>query len=460
MATGSRTYGGDSGISMYLDPPVCEITMESFRLCAYDRLKLLKTMEGASELGSREKKKIMRRNLKELSLEGEKDIRSHYILRFALCRTDWHRKWLIERERALLELKFTTCSELERDSFIQASMRQCTSRDKSQRIERILPDQLFKEIGIHSKFYRERKLFYKVPFERVTTLLRKKNVVLKNGYAYVPTSLMFGFLKQWFTERLRKHLQVLSRICSGVRKDRRVEEMLEGFLVQVTKPVTYQPPKNRAAGEITHRDIACMSSESFPPCMLEMYRNLNKDSHLKYWGRRTFGLFLKGIGLSLEESLRFWKLSFSRRFTVVEWQRNYAYNIRHNYGKEGKCADYAPYDCQRVISQIQGVGEYHSCPFKYCDSANLRIILERYSIAEELIPKIQKLASSSKYKKACQQFFLGKHPKAFSIPGVEMKEVGVHPNVYYDQSRVYYNTGIVSGDGSSDSDSAYSMDYV
>ena len=54
------------------------------------------------------------------------------------------------------------------------------------------------------------------------------------------------------------------------------------------------------------------------------------------------GLFLKGIGLTMEESLTFWKQEFVKKKDIDadKFEKNYAYNIRHSYGCEGKRQDY------------------------------------------------------------------------------------------------------------------------
>jgi DNA primase large subunit len=44
--------------------------------------------------------------------------------------------------------------------------------------------------------------------------------------------------------------------------------------------------------------------------MQTLQRALKENHHLKHHGRLQYGLFLKGVGLSLEEAMRFWKTEF------------------------------------------------------------------------------------------------------------------------------------------------------
>lgn len=55
-----------------------------------------------------------------------------------------------------------------------------------------------------------------------------------------------------------------------------------------------------------------MSRHSYPLCMRQLHKSLKETHHLRHWGRMQYGLFLKGIGLSLEDSLKFWRQEFSK----------------------------------------------------------------------------------------------------------------------------------------------------
>jgi DNA primase large subunit len=76
--------------------------------------------------------------------------------------------------------------------------------------------------------------------------------------------------------------------------------------------------------------------------MENLHDELRRNKHLKHWGRIQYGLFLKGIGLSLEQALIFWQIAFEK-LTPDQFTKQYAYNIRHSYGLEGKRTDYTPH---------------------------------------------------------------------------------------------------------------------
>ena len=53
--------------------------------------------------------------------------------------------------------------------------------------------------------------------------------------------------------------------------------------------------------------------ESFPPCMCHLHESLRRDHHLRHFGRLQYGLFLKSIGLTLEQALTYWRTEFTKK---------------------------------------------------------------------------------------------------------------------------------------------------
>jgi DNA primase large subunit len=117
-------------------------------------------------------------------------------------------------------------------------------------------------------------------------------------------------------------------------------------------------------GRLNLKNIDWKAKTHYPPCMMVLHQAVRSQHHLKHYGRLQYGLFLKGAGLSLEESMHFWKQEFCRKVTADQFDKNYSYNIRHSYGKEGKRTDYTPWNCKKILGSSPGTGEYHGCPFK------------------------------------------------------------------------------------------------
>ncbi|PNH05665.1 putative DNA primase large subunit [Tetrabaena socialis] len=104
-------------------------------------------------------------------------------------------------------------------------------------------------------------------------------------------------------------------------------------------------------GEVSAAALPTLAARNFPLCMSHLVTALHSERHLRHGGRQQLGLFLKGgrhqlglflkgIGLPMEEALLFWRAEFSPKTTSEAFDKQYAYNIRHSYGREGKRTDY------------------------------------------------------------------------------------------------------------------------
>ena len=86
-----------------------------------------------------------------------------------------------------------------------------------------------------------------------------------------------------------------------------------------------------------------LSKKSFPLCMQQLHQGLRAAHHLKHWGRMQYGLFLKAIGLSLDEAMKFWRTEFIKTIdadkvctsAVCVWARSDAIYGRPNDNVSG-----------------------------------------------------------------------------------------------------------------------------
>lgn len=203
------------------------------------------------------------------------------------------------------------------------------------------------------------------------------------------------------------------------------------MLSDLTQRYLGQDFSNRksAAGNVTANMLDQLSKDSYPLCMQNLHQNLRQYHHLKHWGRQQYGLFLKGIGLSLEEALKFWRMEFTRIMDGDKFDKQYAYNIQHNYGKEGKRADYTPLSCIRIITaNPPAAGDFHGCPFRHFGVDFLRQRLQSFRLPNDGINEIVDSVKQGHYQLAC-----GRH---FEIRNnLDVKFVPQHPNQYFEDSQ-------------------------
>ena len=133
----------------------------------------------------------------------------------------------------------------------------------------------------------------------------------------------------------------------------------------------------------------------------------------------------------MEESLVFWKSEFTKKHDIdgEKFEKNYAYNIRHSYGQEGKRNDYKPWNCNKTINLASpATGEYHGCPFKTFSEENLVQLLNSYGLSKEDMRVVMEKKQENLYQVACLRLFESTHKHGVA------ENVGNHPNSYFSSS--------------------------
>ncbi len=151
---------------------------------------------------------------------------------------------------------------------------------------------------------------------------------------------------------------MLSKFAKDFEDDPRLAEL---FRIVRERDTSENFANAESKEHITAESLDALSLRSMPVCMRHLHESLKAYHHLKHYGRLQYILFLKGIGLPLEESLKFWRSEFSKGVIPADkFDKEYSYNIRHSYGQEGKRTSYAPYSCLKVItSHMPGANDHH-----------------------------------------------------------------------------------------------------
>jgi DNA primase large subunit len=376
-----------------------------------------------------------------------KDLASHFVVRLGFCLTEDKRKWLLAQECDLFRARFRALLADEQRSFMTSNALPFTtlSRDDYEEVKdgliataRAITGSLQQAQAI-AQGTSPHENFYKVPFESVPDLVGSRKVYLHAGFAYVSRDQVGSLVVQPFRTEMSKAMVKLARDWNSfMARDEadRLAPLVEGLSQRYLGPDYSDPSKRGIAGDVvTAKDIPRLAQESFPLCMATMTAALHEQHHLKHTGRMQLGLFLKGIGLPLEEAVRFWRTEMAPHAPGDKFDKEYLYNIRHNYGKEGKRQDYTPHSCASIINATPGVGQVHGCPYRVFGEDQLRAALTRLSVTPTKLEEAVGKAKAGHYQLACASVWEGKM-------GCSCDSGINHPNQYYEESRK-----VLVGDG-------------
>ncbi|KAJ3984468.1 eukaryotic and archaeal DNA primase, large subunit-domain-containing protein [Lentinula detonsa] len=440
-------------LSLYDQPPLYDVTVEEFETSALDRLRILAEIESSAARNrswDETKQVTITQCGKYLPLnsnsasgidvqaERKKDQLGHFVLRLAFCRSEELRRRFMKAETTLFKIRFESDDSNERRAFLNSKDFNWISVSKNEKDEYKGQLQHFisAKVDLDTAFNNE--AFYKVKWTTIPDLVEKRKVFLKGGYAYVPAREQASIIYAAFEERLEAALLATSRAIPLVDEDMRLNPILDnlaqGFIAGV--PSDWVASAETTGEGITADMVDSLAKQHFPLCMRVLHQSLRKDHHLKHFGRLHYGLFLKVLGLSIDEAIAFWRKSFAGGSGSDKFDKEYRYNIRHSFGLEGRRMNYPAKNCLQLHSAHEA-----GCPYRQLESSpeNLQsALLSSYS-AQGLtindLPEIMAQVKKRSYHVACTRVFEITHARSVRKgEGLGDGESVTHPNQYAARS--------------------------
>ncbi|XP_049546457.1 DNA primase large subunit [Anopheles darlingi] len=433
-------------VCFYLIPPIVDLTIEDFEKLALERLKMLRLLEQVAAKnpkatpeawreavlaevnhdGLRMYAKLFRGNINDdaTKMARRRDYLSHFILRFAYCRSEELRRWFIAREMELFRLKFSALSARDIKEFLEVYELDYSPLADAEKAE--ISEQLCMSTANQTRLKMETSDFYAVHFTEVLNLVRDRKCFLKGGKAYIPPESFVHVVARKHQQLIEDGLKAHLRMLPTLEIDERFSMLLKSIHTSYTGK-NYTVSKTDS---VPIESIDQLSKKSFPLCMRHIHDTLRATHHIKHTGRMQYTLFLKAIGVTMDDCVRFWREELTRgKIPIEKFEKEYAYNIRHNYGKEGSRVNYSPFSCMKVITQAIGPADTHGCPFKNLDASALKIKLAGYGLSALDCDEVAGYAAKGHYQIACGKYFETLHE-------TKLEEGINHPNQYFELSQL------------------------
>ncbi|KAK4877379.1 hypothetical protein RN001_009885 [Aquatica leii] len=369
-------------MTFYLKPPRGIIEYHILQKCAEERLRFFKSSFDLL---------IRPWNTEYLFEDSAFDRAGHFMLRLAAIQDSNFLYSFIHYEVQLLELRLNNYNSMSTQKFLNKLLRHIKESlveyRSNEEVVNFLTNLMNVILKMCTRSYRQHvlqdshssndkcKLFtVNVPYIYCTTLVSERRARLKNGYVRVVCDQWKDLIISLFNTFLITSIKEMkhNRSTHAALNDHRIKSILSTVFVHT----------NSRSPRSTLQDFN-MEIKLFPLCMRNLQNTLQQSHRLPHEERYNYSLFLKDIGMSLDDSLKFWKNEYSKESHPCgkcchSWykdEKRYIYSIRHLYGLEGSRKNYSSRSCHYFQNNSISATQEGGCPFKHFDNENLKKLL-------------------------------------------------------------------------------------
>lgn len=256
------------------------------------------------------------------------------------------RHWLLRFESLIYEIRLENLDKKEALKCIEKQI-----------------EEYYKKVGFTLRKDPSTKKFI-IPFEDAPFLLESHQTTIQQGMVLVEDKRLSSVARSLFSQNLEHEMKELEQQLPAIYER---ENRLEILVKELLRNDVGQPEFHGVTdfGKVlTSKDVDDLAFKHFPLCMYQMHGFLNKQHKLYHHGRLEFGLFLKGIGLSLKESKSYFNSKYSKSSENASKLNEYNYLIEHMYGQKGSKKNYSPFGCSKLMKSEVSNDQSNGCPYK------------------------------------------------------------------------------------------------
>lgn len=314
-------------LTLYQFLPLEEINYQKLKDSAIKRLKILRKIE---------------KNIPDVANEiksSEDDIIGHFSLKLLASQYKWSCVWFVNTETSLFKSRLTKNPETAKQFFLDSIWPYLNINGS------IGPETRY-DFSHSNRLRFDRNI--KIHFTKCSELLVKHSYELKNGYFEMNDHAINAFIINEFREILESSINILhDRFL--IESDPRIIKLSQELLFKTVQST-----------DTVSNKIIMENVKLFPLCIQGIIEQLYNEKHLKYNNRQTLCLFFKDIGMDINDCIAFFRSHY--KCSSEEFNKEYLYSIRHNYGLEGKRANYGSFSCNKIMSFSNDQGSF-GCPF-------------------------------------------------------------------------------------------------